>query len=423
MLGKLEFKDEAISFEDWKAIKPTTKWGQCPVLTTPQGKEMTQSKAIARYLGKVVSVGGRKLYPDDPALAFEIDEMIDAFEDVRMKLVPTFAIKDQAEKLEKRAALFAEGGDCAKLLAQIETFVGNEYTVGGVFTLADVWSFFIMSFMRSGFIDGIPSDVNETYPKIGAIASRVAEIPEVKAYSRAKAQANPLYKPMVPSIEFGYWKIRGLGAIFRMLLEYKEASYTDRQYATGEEWFGGRKPAIMKQNALANLPYVVDGAKVVCQTNALADYLGSKFAMNGADEAAQLKNSQLLCEIMDVRNGMIELVYPFKQANRSQEEFDASAAKKCEGNPFAKFEACLNLWGTDFFCGPSPCVCDFHIWEMLDQHRMLAEKISKAGFLDKTPKCQAFHARFRALPTLQKYFESEAYKLPLNNPIAGPYFM
>ena len=31
-------------------------------------------------------------------------------------------------------------------------------------------------------------------------------------------------------MEFGYWNIRGLGAPFRMIFEYKEIKYEDKQY-------------------------------------------------------------------------------------------------------------------------------------------------------------------------------------------------
>ncbi|CAE8594174.1 unnamed protein product [Polarella glacialis] len=228
---------------------------------------------------------------------------------------------------------------------------------------------------------------------------------------------------MAAEMEMGYWKIRGLGAVLRMILEYKEAKYKEFQCATGDEWFGGRKPDILKLNPLANLPYIVDGDVCVCQTNAVMLYLGDKYDMNGSDEKTKLRNNELLCEIYDVRNGMLELVYAFKKVNRTVEEFNENAAKLSEAPPFGKFEAMLDFYGGDWFVSPSgPCVADFHIWEMLDQHKMLAEKVGKEPVLDKFPKCKAFYDRFHALPTLQKYFGSEAYKLPVNNPIANAYF-
>ncbi|CAE7366227.1 PGA [Symbiodinium sp. CCMP2592] len=238
-------------------------------------------------------------------------------------------------------------------------------------------------------------------------------------YSKSDASAAPM--------EFGYWKIRGLGSVFRMLFEYKEAKYEDKQYETGEDWFKGRKPAILEMNPLANLPYLVDGDKCVCQTNAILHYLGDKYGLNGSTDAQKVRTEELLAEIYDVRNGMIDLVYPFKNATRDEAEFKTKAEGLSGSPPFGKFEAILGFkdnasGGKWFVLADGPGVADFHIWEMLDQHKMLAEKMGAAPILEKFPKCKAFYEAFRALPTLQKYFASDAYKLDINNKIAGPYF-
>ena len=239
-------------------------------------------------------------------------------------------------------------------------------------------------------------------------------------YSKSDASSAPM--------EFGYWKIRGLGAVFRMLLEYKEAKYEDKQYCTGEDWFKQRKPAILKMNPLANLPYLVDGDVCVCQTNAILQYLGEKFGLYGASAAQKIRTEELLCEIYDVRNGMIDLVYPFKNVCRDKGEFDVKAEGIVKSPPFAKFEAILNFkdnasGGKWFVLADGPGVADFHIWEMLDQHKMLAERIGGEPVLDKFPKCKAFYEAFRALPTLQKYFASDDYTtMDINNKIANTYF-
>ncbi len=66
---------------------------------------------------------------------------MDAFEDARAKLSPTFAIKEQTEKEFARAALFAPGGASAEILARIEALSGDSpgHLVGSSFTLADIW--------------------------------------------------------------------------------------------------------------------------------------------------------------------------------------------------------------------------------------------------------------------------------------------
>eukprot|EP00445_Apocalathium_hangoei_P033360 CAMPEP_0203954782 /NCGR_PEP_ID=MMETSP0359-20131031/87638_1 /ASSEMBLY_ACC=CAM_ASM_000338 /TAXON_ID=268821 /ORGANISM="Scrippsiella Hangoei, Strain SHTV-5" /LENGTH=515 /DNA_ID=CAMNT_0050888317 /DNA_START=10 /DNA_END=1557 /DNA_ORIENTATION=+ len=245
--------------------------------------------------------------------------------------------------------------------------------------------------------------------------------------NRLKCKALKKVRPEVeerPPLQFtfGYWKIRGLGAIFRMIFEYKGIEYSDNQYESNDQWFKEDKPKILEKTPLANLPYVECGTDCVCQTNACLSYVGSRLRLNGGGRQAQLLNEQLLCEIYDVRNAIIELSYPFATVCRSETEHNEKAAKHLESNPFKKFEASLEKSGTEFFCGKGPCTADFHIWEMMDQHRLLAEKHKKGDVFASIPKCKAFYDRFRALPQLQKYFESDAYKLPVNSPLEDAYF-
>ena len=97
----------------------------------------------------------------------------------------------------------------------------------------------------------------------------------------------------------GYWNIRGLAAPVRMMCHYAKHSgqkfdWADKQYdlprrkeggfdMTACEWFRDDKQPLSSQNALINLPYVVDHAfsppLVVTQSTAVYQYLGRKFNM------------------------------------------------------------------------------------------------------------------------------------------------
>ncbi len=41
-------------------------------------------------------------------------------------------------------------------------------------------------------------------------------------------------------------------------------------------WFGKLKPELQAKNGLANLPYLLDGDKVVCESDAILVYLALK---------------------------------------------------------------------------------------------------------------------------------------------------
>ena len=70
MLGDYDWSDEYPS--DWPAMKPTTKWGQLPLMQIENGEQMSQTKAMFRFLAKQVVVEGAALYPDDPFEAFKV---------------------------------------------------------------------------------------------------------------------------------------------------------------------------------------------------------------------------------------------------------------------------------------------------------------------------------------------------------------
>lgn len=52
-------------------------YGQVPVLEV-DGKKIAQSSAISRYVGNLAKLGG-----DTPLEQFEIDSVVDSFEDIK----------------------------------------------------------------------------------------------------------------------------------------------------------------------------------------------------------------------------------------------------------------------------------------------------------------------------------------------------
>jgi len=193
------FQDNLVPGTEWGALKPTTKFGQMPVLRLANGKELAQSQPMVRYLARTSTTPlGKSLYPiDDAYAAFQIDEYMVAVEDARNKLMPTFAIADQAEKEAARTALFQEGGAVFDGLKKLEGSLGNDaFMVGNKLSLADLGLFVTVNQCRAGFLDGIPvSGWLEKMPKLEKIVNAVAAVPEIKAYYTEKAAANKLYTP------------------------------------------------------------------------------------------------------------------------------------------------------------------------------------------------------------------------------------
>jgi glutathione S-transferase len=131
VLAGIPFEDDRLTGDAWKEKKADPKFANCqlPILeiTADDGSTqmMTQSRAILRYIGRIGTFEGKKLYPDDPMEQYHCDEIIETVEDFRPKLIPTFAIADQAEKEAARAALVAPGGGMYQHLEKLDVRLGN----------------------------------------------------------------------------------------------------------------------------------------------------------------------------------------------------------------------------------------------------------------------------------------------------------
>ena len=60
---------------------------------------------------------------------------------------------------------------------------------------------------------------------------------------------------------------------------------------------------------MAPRPCAATGDKVITQTNACIFYLGQKLGLFGETEDESMAVMQCLCQVMDLRNAMVALVY------------------------------------------------------------------------------------------------------------------
>lgn len=103
--ARLAFAVKGVAFEDvlltgssWETIKPTTPWGQVPVLEV-DGQQLAQSGAINSYVGRELG-----LYPAGALAAAKIDEFCDTIEDCSaICLAATYG------KEVRRSSLFLRG--------------------------------------------------------------------------------------------------------------------------------------------------------------------------------------------------------------------------------------------------------------------------------------------------------------------------
>ncbi|NP_666533.1 glutathione S-transferase Mu 1 isoform 2 [Homo sapiens] len=109
----------------------------------------------------------------------------------------------------------------------------------------------------------------------------------------------------------GYWDIRGLAHAIRLLLEYTDSSYEEKKYTMGDAPDYDRSQWLNEKFKLGldfpNLPYLIDGAHKITQSNAILCYIARKHNLCGETEEEKIRVDILENQTMDnhMQLGMI----------------------------------------------------------------------------------------------------------------------
>jgi len=184
-ISNIPFEDVRISREEFiNMIKtgylPNGKkvpFHQLPVIEV-DGEIIGQTGAIARYCGKISN-----LYSNDNINAAKIDQIIDAATDITNLVSPTIREKDEQKKVEDRLLLKN------KLLPRWFRYLENilsestsDWFVENKMTIADIAIWRLLGWLISGIIDGIPTTIVDSYPKLKNIHTNVHHHPKVQEW-------------------------------------------------------------------------------------------------------------------------------------------------------------------------------------------------------------------------------------------------
>ena len=176
-IGGIPFDDRRIPLAEWPAVQPEMPFHAVPVLTV-DGKSVTQSNGINRYVGKLTG-----LYPGDPWQAARCDEVMGAVEDVITKVVATFGMT--GDELAAARGNLVEG-PLTFFLERIQGLLeeaGGTYFVGDALSVADLKVLVWIRSLRAGILDHVPVDlVDRVAPALAAHADRIAAHPAIVAY-------------------------------------------------------------------------------------------------------------------------------------------------------------------------------------------------------------------------------------------------
>ena len=182
-IGDIPFDDERFPRDQWRTLKASTPFGQVPFLSIDGGDHIAQSHGINRYAGTLAG-----LYPaSDPVAALRVDQIYFYIEDIYSKVMPTFREADPEKKAAIRATLASETFPdmFSRLDKVIANHGGEKWAVGDSMSIADLAVYTFFGTIKTGWLDGIPSDLPDKYNNIMRVFSNVGKHPKVEAWEAA----------------------------------------------------------------------------------------------------------------------------------------------------------------------------------------------------------------------------------------------
>jgi len=253
----------------------------------------------------------------------------------------------------------------------------------------------------------------------------------------------------------GYWKTRGLAQAARVLMTYAGMEFENKMFEQTpcprpipKKLFPGHpypsieafeasqkcwidvKPTVMGDYHSPNLPFLIDGGVKLTESNAILRYLGHKAVAKGGDLSTLMggtpqecaNNEFMIDKAMELRNLVVELGYgtfaggtdPQFEGQDATQYWNKLASEYKQGMKADSGPASLVMFEKYigegvYFAGNNVTVCDFHMYELLDQQRDALGSDVYEGF----PKIQLFLEKFGSLPKVKEAYEK--YKLPANN--------
>jgi len=177
------FEDERLSFDDWKGRKDnfTVSLNKMPILEV-DGVQIPQSKAIERYVAKVVGMAGAT--PIEEAI---VDSLCEHKRDVRDSYKKVDDMPKGPEKDAAYEAWFTK--DLGEWMAKIEKALPTNdgpFLMGPKVTLADLaWWQFLLDYLDGGGWAGEKEGVAkvlETVPRMKTALDAVGAMPEITAW-------------------------------------------------------------------------------------------------------------------------------------------------------------------------------------------------------------------------------------------------
>lgn len=220
--------------------------------------------------------------------------------------------------------------------------------------------------------------------------------------------------------KLGYWKMKGLAHVPRMMFAARGVEYDNEMYACVKRedgswdrsaWSRDAYPTLCAEKTpFCNLPYLElpDGSFMV-QSNAILRHLARVLDLYGSTDEERRLIDEIHENMIDLRNTCVRSAYGSYEADRE------SLAKDVLPYYIGGLEQTyLKGDGDHFLVGGRLSFADLYVYDVC----VIIHAMCDNALVDKYPKVQKFVAKIRALPELAEFFSSPLATLPFNNPSA-----
>jgi prostaglandin-H2 D-isomerase / glutathione transferase len=179
--GGILFKDTRISGEDFAAMKADGRlpFNQLPVMAV-DGQTIAQSGAILRYCGKLSGLYSSK----DNILAAKTDEVLGFLDDFMGALFKQRGAGEEVVRTGRKEFVAKTGpamlGGLEGVLEQNKA--SSEWMCGSSLTIADLGAYVAFGNVMNGFVDHVPTNLFDKYPRIMASYNAVCKHPKLASW-------------------------------------------------------------------------------------------------------------------------------------------------------------------------------------------------------------------------------------------------
>ncbi|XP_031572873.1 hematopoietic prostaglandin D synthase-like isoform X2 [Actinia tenebrosa] len=189
----VKYTEERVTMEGWPEIKSSGRcpFGQLPLLELGNGRVISQSVAILRFLALENGVA-----PDNAYERARADMIVDSVKDMEDKMAMLYWEKDEQRKAQLNTSIYDD--NLPKLMGFLTKILegnngGKGYLVGNKISYADINVFgFFNGYLGGGKLE-VPEQI-KAFPLLVDLYNRVMNEPKILEYLKNR-KPNPDWYP------------------------------------------------------------------------------------------------------------------------------------------------------------------------------------------------------------------------------------